>query len=594
MSFNHYYQSELAELRQLGARFAERNPALAPFLGQAGQDPDVERLLEGFAFLTGRLRQKLDDELPELTHSLLNLLWPHYLRPLPSCAILEFDPLPAPGAAIQVPRGTEVESRALDEVSCRFRTCFATAIQPLRVDELSLAQQGSGARLTLRLQITGNGTLDALDLHQLPLHLAGDRTLSQDLYLALLHNLAGLSLVPLDAERQPLTDLQGGELVLPLARDQVQPLGFGEDEALLPYPPNAFRGYRHLQEYFAFPEKFLFVSIQGMTKLKQLADPVRRQIRGLEVRFDIARIARQPRLPSRDNLRLHCVPVVNLFRHDALPIRLDGKRDEYPLFPAGHGREHLGVFAVERVTGWQPGGLGHRDYLPFESFAHDLSFGGQSRRPHYAVRQRSALLHGGIDTYLAFGDPGTDQDTLSIELTCTNQNLPQRLRAGDLCLPTENTPGGLGFRNLAAPTACHAPVLSGNRLWQLVSNLSLNYLSLTDVAALRTVLASYDLPSQHDRQAERVSHQRLAALQGISHRPVDRLYRGLPIRGIATQLDMDASGFRSEGELYLFASVLNEFFALYASLNSFHQLSVRSLQGEVYLWTPRMGQQPLI
>lgn len=594
MSFNHYYQSELAELRQLGVRFAERNPALAPFLGQGGQDPDVERLLEGFAFFTGRLRQKLDDELPELTHSLLNLLWPHYLRPLPSCAILEFDSLPAPGAVIEVPRGTEVESRPLDEVSCRFRTCFATDIQPLRVDELSLAQQGSGARLTLRLKITGNGTLDALDLRQLPLHLAGDPTLSQDLYLALLHNLAGLSLVPLDSGGQPLTDDQGLEHLVSLTCDQVQPLGFGEDEALLPYPPNAFRGYRHLQEYFAFPEKFLFVSIQGLTRLQALGERVHRQTRGLELRFDITRIARQPRLPTRDNLRLHCVPVVNLFGHDALPIRLDGKRDEYPLFPAGHGREHLGVFAVERVTGWQPGGLGHRDYLPFESFAHDLNFGGKGRRPHYAVRQRSALLHSGIDTYLAFGDPGTAQDTLSIELTCTNQNLPQRLRAGDLCLPTENTPGGLAFRNLATPTASHAPVLSGDRLWQLVSNLSLNYLSLTDVAALRTVLASYDLPRHHDRQAERVSRQRLAALRSISHRPVDRLYRGLPIRGIATQLDMDASGFRSEGELYLFASVLNEFFALYASLNSFHQLSVRSLQGEVYLWTPRMGQQPLI
>ncbi|MDT3719733.1 type VI secretion system baseplate subunit TssF [Pseudomonas oryzihabitans] len=594
MSFNHYYQSELAELRQLGARFAERNPALAPFLGQGGQDPDVERLLEGFAFLTGRLRQKLDDELPELTHSLLNLLWPHYLRPLPSCAILEFDPLPAPGAALEVPRGTEVESRPLDEVSCRFRTCFAAEILPLRVAEVGFAPQGDGARLTLRLEVIGTGTLAALDLRQLPLHLAGDRTLSQDLYLALLHNLAGLSLVPIDGEGQSLVDEQGRERVLPLAADQVQPLGFGEEDALLPYPPNAFRGYRHLQEYFAFPEKFLFVTVQGLAALQRLPEEVRRQARGLELRFAIKRIARQPRLPGRDNLRLHCVPVVNLFRHDALPIRLDGKRDEYPLFPAGHGREHLGVFAVERVTGWQPGGLGHRDYLPFESFAHDLSFGGQWGRPHYAVRQRTALLHGGIDTYLAFGDPGNDQDTLSIELTCTNQNLPQRLRAGDLCLPTENTPGGLGFRNLAAPTASHAPVLSGDRLWQLVSNLSLNYLSLTDVAALRTVLASYDLPRQHDRQAERVSRQRLAALQAISHRPVDRLYRGLPIRGIATQLVMDASGFRSEGELYLFASVLNEFFALYASLNSFHQLSVRSLQGEVYLWTPRMGQQPLI
>ncbi|KUM42787.1 type VI secretion system baseplate subunit TssF [Pseudomonas sp. EpS/L25] len=594
MSFNHYYQSELAELRQLGARFAERNPALAPFLGQGGQDPDVERLLEGFAFLTGRLRQKLDDELPELTHSLLNLLWPHYLRPLPSCAILEFDPLPAPGAALEVPRGTEVESRPLDEVSCRFRTCFAAEILPLRVAEVGFAPQGDGARLTLRLEVTGNGTLAALDLRQLPLHLAGDRTLCQDLYLALLHSLAGLSLVPLDAQGEPLTDVTGRERVLPLAADLVQPLGFGKEEALLPYPPNAFRGYRHLQEYFAFPEKFLFVTVQGLTALQRFPEEVRRQARGLELRFAIKRIARQPLLPGRDNLRLHCVPVVNLFRHDALPIRLDGKRDEYPLFPAGHGREHLGVFAVERVTGWKPGGLGHRDYLPFESFAHDLSFGGQGGRPHYSVRQRSALLHGGIDTYLAFGDPGNDQDTLSIELTCTNQNLPRRLRAGDLCLPTENTPGGLGFRNLAAPTASHAPVLSGDRLWQLVSNLSLNYLSLTDVDALRTVLASYDLPRQHDRQAERVSRQRLAALQAISHRPVDRLYRGLPIRGIATQLVMDASGFRSEGELYLFASVLNEFFALYASLNSFHQLSVRSLQGEVYLWTPRMGQQPLI
>jgi len=594
MSFNHYYQSELAELRQLGARFAERNPALAPFLGQGGQDPDVERLLEGFAFLTGRLRQKLDDELPELTHSLLNLLWPHYLRPLPSCAILEFEPLPAPGAVIQVPRETEVESRPVDEVSCRFRTCAALDIQPLRLADLGFAARGNGALLTLRVAITGNGTLDDLELHHLPLHLAGDRTLSQDLYLALLHNLTGLGLIPLDAEGQALSDDQGREYVLSLATTEIQPLGFGEDEALLPYPPNAFRGYRHLQEYFAFPEKFLFVTVQGLARLQTLPREVRRRARGLELRFDIGRIARQPRLPTRDNLRLHCVPVVNLFRHDALPIRLDGKRDEYPLFPAGHGREHLGVFAVERVIGWQPGGLGHRDYLPFESFAHDLSVGGQGQRPHYAVRQRTALLHGGIDTYLAFGDPGTEPDTLSIELTCTNQNLPLRLRAGDLCLPTENTPGGLAFRNLAGPTASHAPVLSGDRLWQLVSNLSLNYLSLTDVEALRTVLASYDLPRQHDRQAERVSRQRLAALQSISHRPVDRLYRGLPIRGIATQLVMDASGFRSEGELYLFASVLNEFFALYASLNSFHQLSVRSLQGEVYLWTPRMGQQPLI
>lgn len=131
MSFNHYYQSELTALRQLGRRFAERSPALAPFLGQVGRDPDVERLLEGFAFLTGRLRQKLDDELPELSHSMMHLLWPNYMRPLPAFSILQFDPLTRPGGALRVERDTPVESRPVGEVACRFRTCYATRSWPM-------------------------------------------------------------------------------------------------------------------------------------------------------------------------------------------------------------------------------------------------------------------------------------------------------------------------------------------------------------------------------------------------------------------------------------------------------------------------------
>jgi len=123
MSFNRYYQSELSALRQLGRQFSERNPALAPFLAESGQDPDVERLLEGFAFLTGRLRQKLDDELPELTHSLMHLLWPNYMRPMPAFSMLQFDPLKHSGPDVCVARGTPVESAAVNGERCRFRTC---------------------------------------------------------------------------------------------------------------------------------------------------------------------------------------------------------------------------------------------------------------------------------------------------------------------------------------------------------------------------------------------------------------------------------------------------------------------------------------
>ena len=144
MSVNHYYQSELNALRHLGRRFCERNPALAPFLGDSGRDPDVERLLEGFAFLTGRLRQKLDDQLPELSHSLMHLLWPNYMRPLPAFSILQFAPLLRAGPAITVERDTPVESVAIDGERCRFRTCYATDVLPLQLNALDYSAQGEG------------------------------------------------------------------------------------------------------------------------------------------------------------------------------------------------------------------------------------------------------------------------------------------------------------------------------------------------------------------------------------------------------------------------------------------------------------------
>ncbi len=158
MAFNRYFKSELSALRQLGRRFAERNPALAPFLAEAGQDPDVERLLEGFAFLTARLHQKLDDELPELTHSLMHLLWPHYMRPIPAFSILQFDPLKRAGPSVRVARDTAVESAPIHGERCRFRTCYATDIMPLQLSALDYTCKGEGAWLDLRLTMSAEGT----------------------------------------------------------------------------------------------------------------------------------------------------------------------------------------------------------------------------------------------------------------------------------------------------------------------------------------------------------------------------------------------------------------------------------------------------
>ncbi|MFP6800115.1 MAG: type VI secretion system baseplate subunit TssF [Pseudomonas sp.] len=596
MSFNHYYQSELTALRQLGKRFAERSPALAPFLGQSGRDPDVERLLEGFAFLTGRLRQKLDDELPELTHSLMHLLWPNYMRPLPAFSMLQFDPLKRPGPALSVPRNTPVESKPIQGVTCRFRTAYTIEVLPLALNGLDYSVKGDGALLSLRLGMTADGHLGELNLKKLRLHLAGERYISQLLYLSLLRHLGGVQLVLLDAAGKPLQDTLGRPLDgLNLPNSNVQPVGFAEDEALIPYPLNTFRGYRYLQEYFAFQEKFLFTDIIGLDVLKRLPEDVLKQARGLELRFDIHKAGVQRIRPTLDNVRLYCTPVVNLFAHDAIPIRLDGKQDQYLLLPSELDSEHCGVFSVDRVTGWKPGGKGYEEYVPFESFEHDASFDVPLARPHYSVRQQPSLLGDGLETYLSFGLRNLDQhETLSIELTCTNQNLPRQLGLGDICMPSEDTPEFLTFRNISAVTPSYAPPLHRDFLWKLISNMSLNYLSLANVEALKVILETYDLPRYYDQHAEKVSKRLLDGLKSISHQHVDRLHRGLPVRGVRTQLTINPEGYVGEGDLFLFATVLNEFFALYASLNSYHELRVQSTQGEVYQWTPRMGQQPLL
>ncbi|WP_167144026.1 type VI secretion system baseplate subunit TssF [Pseudomonas sp. OTU750018] len=596
MSFNHYYQSELTALRQLGKRFAERSPALAPFLGQSGRDPDVERLLEGFAFLTGRLRQKLDDELPELTHSLMHLLWPNYMRPLPAFSMLQFDPLKRPGGALLVPRHTPVESKPIQGVTCRFRTAFATEVLPLALNSLDYSVKGDGALLSLRLAMSADGHLGDLDLKQLRLHLSGERYISQLLYLSLLRHLGGVQLVLLNAAGKPLQGPDDRPLLpLQLPASNVQPVGFAEDQALIPYPLNTFRGYRYLQEYFAFQDKFLFVDLLGLDVLKRVPEDVLKQARGIELRFDIHKAGVQRIRPTLDNVRLYCTPVVNLFAHDAIPIRLDGKQDQYLLLPSELDSEHCGVFSVDRVTGWKPGGKGYEEYVPFESFEHDASFDVPLARPHYSVRQQPSLLGDGLETYLSFGLRNLDQhETLSIELTCTNQNLPRQLGLGDICMPCEDTPEFLTFRNISAVTPSYAPPLHRDFLWKLISNMSLNYLSLANVDALKVILETYDLPRYYDQHAEKVSKRLLDGLKSISHQHVDRLHRGLPVRGVRTQLTINPEGYVGEGDLFLFATVLNEFFALYASLNSYHELRVQSTQGEVYQWTPRMGLQPLL
>ncbi|WP_417515523.1 type VI secretion system baseplate subunit TssF [Marinobacter sp.] len=590
MKLNRFYRDELSFLRLQGREFAEAHPQLTRFLSEQSTDPDVERLLEGFAFLTGKLREKVEDEFPELTHSLLNMLWPNYLRPVPSCTIMRFDPqLHAISERQSVDRHTEVKSRPLGDATrqtqCRFRTCRAVDVFPISVADASAEHSREVSLMTVDLALHTDQPLNALGLDNLRFYLGGDNHTAETLYLWLNHYLSRMDLVV-------------GSSVFSLPTSLLKPVGFASDEALLPYPKNAYSGYRILQEYLSFPEAFRFVDITGLGNRLPAV-----QADEISLRFHFSRILPPEARVRAENMQLYCTPAVNLFTHEGEPVDLNGRQTEYRILASSRSPDHFEVFSVEQVEGWLEGRSGRgerRLYTAFESFQHEVERDRGRTALYYRVRARDSVRGDGFDHYMSFvrGDESEcmdRQEAISLTLTCTNRQLPQQLAVGEVCMATETTPAFASFSNITRPTATLRPTLDGSLLWTLISNLSLNYLSMLDVDALRTVLRVYDFRALVDRQAERVSQKRLAGISAIETNPVDKMIRGLPVRGIRSVMKLDQQAFASEGDLYLFGTVLSQFFALYASINAFHQLEVVNIDNqERYTWTLQQGQQPLM
>jgi type VI secretion system protein ImpG len=584
--FNKYYQDELTFLREMGREFSQSYPALAHMLAERGSDPDVERMLEGFAFLAGRIRQKLDDEFPELTQGLLSLLWPHYLRPVPSMSVLEFKPVPnALRERKQVPRGTAVASVPVEGTRCTFQTCYATDLYPLELTHAEVEEKpGAPPTLRLGLQLGDGVQLKQLQLGTLRLFLHGDLELTSLIYMWLVRNLKEV-VVQGFLEGRPTQ-----QLVLPASA--VRPVGFADEEALLPYPQSSFSGFRLLQEYFALPAKFMFVELSGLQEAAELETG-----RRLELHFRFKPGQDKPPRVGADNFRLFCTPVLNLFPHTADPIRLEHERVEYRIRPAAVDSTHYEIYSVDKVVGWVEGQSRPREYAPFYSFTHDT--GGEREPIFYQVRLRGSVTGTGTDSFISFVSEQEAHvfppaETISLDLTCTNRRLADHLRVGDIRAATATSPEYATFGNVTGLTPSIRPPVDRGLHWRLLSHLALNYLSLVNVDALRSILEVYNFQALVDRQAARENQLRLEGIQRVRSSPIDWLFKGAPVRGTAIELELLESSFSGEGDLYLFSTILNELFALYASLNSFTRLTVRGAkEGEVYQWPPRLGRQIL-
>lgn len=588
MSLKSKFREELDYLRRLGRVFARKNPQLARFLGDEASDPDVERLLEGFAFLTARLRLKIDDDFPELTHPLLQLLWPNYLRPLPSATIMQF---PLEDRSItsrqRIARGTRVRSRSIDGVECEYRICSDVDIYPLQIDNVSDAHslEKSTVRVDL-LTVSGNPP-STYDCDRLDFYLSGSDYSAMTLYLWLSRYLAGVR-------------LECDGVVRHIPANQILFPGFSPDEALLPYPKNALDGYRILQEYFLFPRRYFFFGLTGLRALWPNTSTER-----IRLEFTFSRPMPDDLRVRTGDLALHCAPAINLFEHEAEPVRLSGKTLDYRLRPAGGRPDAYEIFSIDRVDGWKSEGTGRDDtwlrtYQPFESLRHQIDFERGRTVLYYRTRVAQSLLDEGVEHRLSFVRSDEQRyvgrdETVSFSLTCSNRDLPLSLAVGDICV---RTPGMLTFvscRNLTTPTPSYRPLLDGDLLWTLISNLSPTYLSLLSAEPLKAVIRAYDFAAHHDIQRARATQMRLDALLDVQTAPVERMFKALPIRGLRSLVRLDQDGFSCEGELYLFGTVLSHFLSVYASISSFHMLEAINVKNqEHYAWPMRSGTQPLI
>lgn len=594
------FQDELNYLREVGKEFAKLNPKLSKYLSESSSDPDVERLLEGFAFLTSKVREKIEDELPELTHSIMELLWPNFLRPFPATAMVKF--IPNDRAITErkvIAAGSSLRSRPIEGVACQFRTTSDCIVYPLNLAEPRMERTRDRARLSLTFTTLSGQPACEIGLDTLRLTFTGESAVAQMLYLWTRRYMRSARILPAGKGNGPN-----------LAHENFAPGGFGPEEAILPHSVLAFDGHRLLQEFFAFPEKFYCVDVHGL----QAA------LRGVNESEFTLEIEYERPLPvdvklRPDNIQLYCVPAVNLFACDADPFINRHEKSSYRVRPRGPRQDEPSsfadtrspvseIFSIDRVSSEQRGlvreGRSRQHVYPrFESFEHEIE--QAERRKQLYFRQRiTPLLRGGYQYEISFvrhdGSKAlAPEEAVSIDLTCFNGSVASELAVGDILFGLQDVPSFVGITNISRPTPVIYPPLDGSLNWAMISNMSLNYMSLLDRKALAAILAVYDHRALNDRQAQRAGQRRLDGIVDLETKPYDRLFKGLPIRGLRSRMVLREANFQTEGEMYLFGSVLSEFFSLYSTVNSFHELEVRGEQrGEVYRWPAKIGRQPLI
>ncbi len=615
----HHYESELAFMRDMGQEFAAEFPKIASRLELGNTeiaDPYVERLMEGFAFLTARIQLKMEAEFPTFTQSLLQMVYPHYVGPTPSMAIVRVTPdTGLKDTGVVLPAGTELRSLlgTEDQTNCVFRTAHAVHLLPIEIAEAEYIGAPAGvaalklpdmanakAAIRLRLRTPNGAPLTKVAFERLTFYLGGPEGPRMRLYEQLSAQVVSVIVRP-GTRPVPWQDRLPARIV--------QPAGFAEDEALLPRTPLSFDGYRLLQEYYALPERFLFFTLTGLDRASIRCAAPDMEIVILLDRAEPSLLAFGP-----EHMQLNCTPAINLFAKRSDRVNLNGRDAEHMVVPDRMRPLDFEVFSVGSVEAFPADGGPTQPFMPFYA-ANDLSR-NPGHRSYYTLRRqphqlssrarvrgpRSSYL--GHDLYISLvdGDNAPVRDDLrqlGLDLLCTNRDLPISMPVGKkhTDFTTAVNAPIVSIRCIVGPTMPRPCRGDGDYAWRFISHLGLNYLSLLDsdrsggAAALRELLRLY-VPANGS-----VALRQLESLLSVSSTPIVRRIPGAgPVcagRGLQITLTMDDSPAAGGG--ILLAAVLDRFFAKYASINAFTETVMRSPdRGEVMRWPMRLGQRAVM
>ena len=623
------YNQELQHVREMGAEFARQFPKIAGRLGMEGiavSDPYVERLIEGFAFLTSRVQLKLESEFPRFTNRLAEIVYPHFLAPTPSMLIAHFEPILSDATLLTgfpVPRGTRLTGQLGkgDQTACEFVTSQEVRMWPIKVDSAEYFSYAADLAVStlnlppgkkvkggikLTLSCPGELTLSQIKLEDLRIHLSGADEVAYKLYERMMSSTLGVLVC--DPGRPPRE-----QVLLPASC--IQTIGFDDTEALLPVTLRGFEGYRLLQEYFAFPQRFLFTDLRGVgSAMRQVSD----KLGGLTsiqliVLLEQGDSALEGAVDA-GNFQLNCSPAINLFTKRCDRIHVNGLQHDFHVVPDRTRPMDFEVYELAEVTGFGAGGSDGQPFKPFYATFHTEH---PEHSAYYAVQREPRLLSSqqkrsgsrssyiGSEVFISLVDQreapySKDLRQLGITAWCTNRDMPLHMPVGvsasDFMLDVTGP--------IASIKVIHGPSkpVSSNRdgaePWRLINQLSLNYLSLTDTDPAQGAAALRELLSLHGGRRE---HGQDKQVEGIRHVKVSPTVRRLPMagpitfgRGLLIDLEVDDYAFQG-ASAFLLASVMERFLARYASINTFTELRLTSSsRGVIKHWGPRCGTRAIL